>query len=47
MALISTVLGLIVAIPALVLRQILVSRLERRLAELEAFAIALGQEMEP
>ena len=44
MALITTVLGLLVAIPALILRQILVSRLEARLGELEAFAAALVQE---
>jgi biopolymer transport protein ExbB len=45
MALITTVLGLVIAIPALVLRQILVSRLEARVGELEAFAVALGQRM--
>jgi len=42
MALITTVLGLLVAIPALILRQVLISRLEARLGELEAFAGSLG-----
>ena len=43
MALITTVLGLVVAIPAMILRQLLIGRLEARLGELEAFAAALSQ----
>lgn len=46
MALITTVLGLMVAIPALILRQILIGRLEARITELEGFAAALGERMD-
>ena len=45
-ALITTVIGLLVAMPAVVLHRLLEGRVSARIAELEALAAALAQRVE-